>query len=133
MFILIWNSMKYFFYSKSSSRLFSESKIFHITAPFIKCIMWQWGNITVNTHCDVIIGRRCCYWYQTVMWLIARIFHTRSRKSGSFTQDLTGRRMMIFQLKKLNVATHHRIQVAASYFKLLKRNMFLENHALSTI
>ncbi len=32
-----------------------------VTAPFMKCDEGQWSNdVTVNTHCDVTMGRWCC-------------------------------------------------------------------------
>ncbi len=49
--IFFWNTMDYVFVVNV---VIATSKMFDITAPLMKCVMWQWGNdIIVNTHCDV--------------------------------------------------------------------------------
>ncbi len=44
-------------HGKSSSNIITATKIFCITAPFMKCVIWQWENdITVYTHYNVTMG-----------------------------------------------------------------------------
>ncbi len=82
------------FHSKSSSRtLFTASKTFDMTGPFIKCIMWQWGNnITVNTHCDITMGRLHCLGNPMISpWGVDIAIDTKQscdQQLVSFTQDL---------------------------------------------
>ncbi len=52
-FIFIWKSVDYCFLEK----VIVLSKMFHMTVPLMKCVIWQCGTeVTANIHCNTTVG-----------------------------------------------------------------------------
>ncbi len=93
---IVYFHLKYyrlFLYSKYSSSLTTVSKMFHMTAPFMKCVVWQGGKkITVIIYSDVTMGRWCGLFASKKKPQLGGDIAIETKQScdqqlGSFTQD----------------------------------------------
>ncbi len=101
--ISFWNTMDSFFIVK----------VVVASSQQVKCSISLPHGITVNTHCYVTMGMWCYLGnYVTSQWVGDVAIDTKQscdKQPGSFIQDPGGMKTWIFQLKNMNLATHHRI------------------------